>query len=160
MPPPEVERPDLPEYLAWEDLERLPEELAAHIELWEGRVVRARREPFEHQQYTGTFWSALRRNARDDMARRTVHRWQVGMETNIFLKPQGKSDFVTPHFVILRCLESEYQDVRATDVLLAGKCRGRYRCRRTDRIPTAAQGLATQPSHHVVALQTSQLLRR
>ncbi|WP_062973491.1 hypothetical protein [Nocardia flavorosea] len=69
----EVEHPDLPEYLTWEQLDNLPEELAAQIELWDGRVVWADRGPFEHQQYTGTFWSALRRNARDDMTRHAGH---------------------------------------------------------------------------------------
>ncbi|WP_280416871.1 Uma2 family endonuclease [Nocardia carnea] len=121
MPTTEVKRPDLPEYLTWEQLDNLPEELAAQIELWDGRVVWTDRGPFEHQQYTGTFWSALRRNARDDMARRTGHCWQVSMETNIFLKTYDKSDFVTPDFLIFRCLESEYQDVHASDVLLAGE---------------------------------------
>ncbi|MFD4403035.1 Uma2 family endonuclease [Nocardia sp. NPDC058499] len=53
----------------------MPEELATQIELWDGRVVWVRRGPFEHQQYTGTFWSALRRNASDDMTRRTGHCW-------------------------------------------------------------------------------------
>ena len=121
MSTPEVGRPDLPEYLTWEELGRLPEELAAQIELWDGRVVWVHPAPFEHQQYTGTFWSALRRNARDAMAERTGECWQVGMETNIFLKQQNKSDFLTPDFLIFRCLASEYQDVHASDVLLAGE---------------------------------------
>ena len=43
------------------------------------------------------------------------------METNIFLKAHDKADFVTPDFLIFRCLESEYQDVHASDVLLAGE---------------------------------------
>ncbi|WP_433710930.1 hypothetical protein ACQP2U_32395 [Nocardia sp. CA-084685] len=36
---PRLERPDLPEYMTWEELERLPGEIAEQIELWEGRVV-------------------------------------------------------------------------------------------------------------------------
>jgi hypothetical protein len=36
---PHIERPDLPEFMTWEELERLPEEIAEQIELWNGRVV-------------------------------------------------------------------------------------------------------------------------
>ncbi|MFC6010980.1 hypothetical protein [Nocardia lasii] len=36
---PGVERPDLPEFMTWEELEQLPEEIADQIELWDGRVV-------------------------------------------------------------------------------------------------------------------------
>ncbi|MEU2253265.1 Uma2 family endonuclease [Nocardia xishanensis] len=121
MPPPRVERPELPAYLTWEELERLPEELASQIELWNGRVVWVRRGPFEHQQYTGLLWTALRRSAGRDMAQHSDRCWQVGMETNVFLQPDGKSDFVTPDFLIFRCLEGDYQDIRASDVLLAGE---------------------------------------
>jgi len=30
---PQIGRPDLPEYMTWEELEQLPEEIAAQIEL-------------------------------------------------------------------------------------------------------------------------------
>ncbi|MEU4648002.1 hypothetical protein [Nocardia fluminea] len=40
---PDVGRPDLPEFMTWEDLERLPDEVAERIELWDGRVVWVRR---------------------------------------------------------------------------------------------------------------------
>jgi len=39
MPRPDVQCPELPEYMTWEELESLPEEIAERIELWEGRVV-------------------------------------------------------------------------------------------------------------------------
>jgi hypothetical protein len=42
-----IEKPDLPEYMTWEELERLPEELADRIELRDGRVVWVRRGPRE-----------------------------------------------------------------------------------------------------------------
>ncbi|WP_425301988.1 Uma2 family endonuclease, partial [Nocardia cyriacigeorgica] len=123
MSTPQIERPDLPEYMTWEELERLPEELANQIELWDGRVVWVRRGPFEHQQYTGLLWTALRRAVGREMSATTDsdHCWQVGMETNVFLQPNGKSDFVTPDFLVFHCLESDYQDIRASDVLLAGE---------------------------------------
>ncbi|MGI5219889.1 hypothetical protein [Nocardia sp. CA-290969] len=40
-----TDRPDLPESMTWEELDQLPEEIAAQIELWEGRVVWVRRRP-------------------------------------------------------------------------------------------------------------------
>ncbi|MFF0498347.1 hypothetical protein ACFYU5_18200 [Nocardia aobensis] len=39
LPVPETKRPGLPEYMTWEELPELPDEIAAHIELWDGRVV-------------------------------------------------------------------------------------------------------------------------
>jgi hypothetical protein len=39
VPVPDVEHSDLPEFMTWEELERLPEEIAERIELWDGRVV-------------------------------------------------------------------------------------------------------------------------
>ncbi|MET8798454.1 Uma2 family endonuclease [Nocardia sp. NPDC004568] len=121
MSMPEIERPDLPECLTWEELERLPEEIAAQIELWEGRVVWVRRGPAEHQEYTNLLWAALRRCARATMAQRPERCWRVSTETNIFLGSVGKSDFVTPDFLIYRCLPDEFQDIRARDVLMAGE---------------------------------------
>lgn len=123
MSTPRIERPELPDHMTWEELERLPEELASQIELWDGRVVWVRRGPFEHQQYTGLLWTALRRCAGREMAAGSDSDrcWQVGMETNVFLRTNGKSDFVTPDFLIFRCLDADYQDIRATDVLLAGE---------------------------------------
>ncbi|WP_327115812.1 Uma2 family endonuclease [Nocardia sp. NBC_01730] len=47
--------------------------------------------------------------------------WRVGFETNVFLGSSGKSDLLTPDFLVIRCLDSPYQDVRGEDVLLAGE---------------------------------------
>ncbi|MBO0852733.1 MAG: Uma2 family endonuclease [Nocardia sp.] len=109
--------------MTWEQLEQLPPEISGQIELWDGRVVWVRRGLFEHQQYTGLLWTALRRCAGREMTDNPGpdRCWQVGMETNVFLRPQGKSDFVTPDFLVFRCLESDYQDIRADDVVLAGE---------------------------------------
>ncbi|MGN2641637.1 Uma2 family endonuclease [Nocardia takedensis] len=121
MARPGADRPDLPEHMTWEQLEQLPEEIAQHIELWDGRVVWVRRGPAEHQEFTNLMWSGLRRCARDDMGQHPEQCWRVHTETNIFFGPTGKSDFVTPDFLIHRCLSRPYQDVRADDVLLAGE---------------------------------------
>jgi Uma2 family endonuclease len=118
---PHLERPELPEYMTWEELERLPEEIAGQIELWEGRVAWVGREPAEHQDYTGLLWSGLRRCARQEMSNHPGHRWRVSAETNIFFGSVGKNDFVTPDFLVYRCLEQEYQDIRATDVYIVGE---------------------------------------
>jgi Uma2 family endonuclease len=116
-----ADRPDLPEYMTWEELEQLPEEIAQQIELWDGRVVWVRRGPAEHQEFTNLLWSALRGCARDEMNRDPEQCWRVHTETNIFFGRIGKSDFVTPDFLIARCLPEPYQDLRADDVLLAGE---------------------------------------
>ncbi|WP_228786822.1 Uma2 family endonuclease [Nocardia terpenica] len=118
-----IASPDLPEYMTWEELERLPEEIAGQIELWEGRVVWVRRGPAEHQDCTVEFRNALRRCAREDMSGGGENCWRVTIETNVFFGATGKSDFVTPDFLVYRCLENEYQDIRATDVYLAGEVR-------------------------------------
>ncbi|WP_405491927.1 Uma2 family endonuclease [Nocardia sp. NBC_00511] len=121
MPTTPVERPDLPERMTWEELGQLPDEIAGEIELWDGRPVWLRRAPFEHQEYTNMLWAALRRCARAEMSRQPERCWRVATETNIFFGRDGKSDFVTPDFLAFRCLEHEYEDVRATDVLMVGE---------------------------------------
>ncbi|WP_433724996.1 Uma2 family endonuclease [Nocardia sp. CA-129566] len=118
---PHVQRPDLPEYMTWEELERLPEEIAEQIELWDGRVVWVRRGPSEHQVFTARLFAALERCGRKDMSSHSERCWRVGLETNVFLGRTGKSDFLTPDFLVHRCLESPYQDVRSGDVLLVGE---------------------------------------
>ncbi|MGQ4597228.1 Uma2 family endonuclease [Nocardia sp. R6R-6] len=120
MSSPSIERPDLPEFMTWEELEQLPEEIAGQIELWNGRVVWLRRGPAEHQEFTNLLWSGLRRCAREDMVTDPKQCWRVHTETNIFFG-SGKSDFVTPDFLVHRCLPKPYQDVRAADVLLVGE---------------------------------------
>lgn len=121
MPTPPVERPELPEYMTWEELEQLPDEIAGEIELWEGKVVRDHKGPPEHQDYSAALWSALRRCARTDMSEAPGRCWRASIETNVFFGRTGKSDFVTPDFLVYRCLEHEYQYVRASDVLIAGE---------------------------------------
>ncbi|MGK8511893.1 Uma2 family endonuclease [Nocardia asiatica] len=121
MASPRAERPDLPEYMTWEELEQLPEEIAGQIELWDGRVVWLRRGPAEHQAFTFALTSALKRSAREGMAKQPEHCWRVDFETNIFFGDTGKSDFVTPDFLAYRCLDAPYQDIRAKDVLLVGE---------------------------------------
>ncbi|WP_051181534.1 Uma2 family endonuclease [Nocardia vinacea] len=118
---PRIERPDLPEYMTWEELEQLPEDVAGQIELWEGRVVWLRRGPAEHQAFTFALTSALERCARAGMTQQPQERWRVDFETNVFFGETGKSDFVTPDFLAYRCLDAPYQDIRASDVLLAGE---------------------------------------
>jgi len=113
--------PDLPDTMTWEELERLPEEIAEQIELWHGHVVWAHRGPSEHQIFTGRLWSALERCARKDMSTRNEHCWRASFETNVFFGKTGKSDFMTPDFLVHRCLDAPFQDVRSGDVLLVGE---------------------------------------
>jgi Uma2 family endonuclease len=116
-----LERPQLPQTMTWEELERLPEEIAENIELWEGKPVWLRRGPADHQDYTSVFWSALRRNAREEKLRSPEDCWKVTPETNVFFGTVGKDDFVTPDFLVYRCPSKRFQDVRAADVLLVGE---------------------------------------
>ncbi len=121
MTVPRIERPDLPEYMTWEELDQLPEEIANQIELWDGRVVWVRRGPAEHQMFTVRMRNAIEQSARKSTTDRPETCWRVNLETNVFLGASGKSNFLTPDFMVHRCLESPYQDVRAADVLLVGE---------------------------------------
>ncbi|MFI1464227.1 Uma2 family endonuclease [Nocardia carnea] len=121
MSVPPVEWPDLPERMTWEELDELPVEISEQIELWDGRVVWVCRRPAEHQEFTNLLWSELRRCARREMERGHQLCWRVHTETTVYLGPSGKSDFVTPDFLVARCLAEPYQDLRADDVLLAGE---------------------------------------
>ncbi|WP_254190107.1 Uma2 family endonuclease [Nocardia noduli] len=121
MASPRIERPDLPEYMTWEQLEQLPEEIARQIELWDGRVVWLRRGPAEHQEFTFALTGALKRSAGAEMSENPESCWRVILETNVFFGHSGKSDFVTPDFLVYRCPTEPYQDIRAHDVLLAGE---------------------------------------
>lgn len=114
-------QPELPEFLTWEELERLPEEVAGEIELWEGRVVQVRRGPMEHQIFTRRLTNALEVAARKVMSADPEQCWRVVSETNVFMGHSGKSDFLTPDFMVCRCLGAAYRDVRAADVLLVGE---------------------------------------
>ncbi|MEV6768255.1 Uma2 family endonuclease [Nocardia sp. NPDC051030] len=118
---PDIDQPQLPESMTWEELERLPEEIAGEIELWAGRPVWVRRGPAEHQDCSGQFWAVLRRCARQNLSIHPEPCWRASTETNVFFGVDGKSDFATPHFLVYRCLEREYQDLRAADLLLVGE---------------------------------------
>ncbi|MFI9510925.1 Uma2 family endonuclease [Nocardia sp. NPDC052566] len=121
MSVPQIQRPDLPERMTWEELERLPDEIAKQIELWDGRVVWVRRGPAEHQVFTRRLTNAIERCTRSAMSEQPEHCWRAELETNVFLGGAGKSDFMTPDFLVFRCLASPYQDVRADDTLLVGE---------------------------------------
>ncbi|WP_227980729.1 Uma2 family endonuclease [Nocardia spumae] len=121
MSMPRIERPDLPEYMTWEELEQLPEEVADQIELWDGRVVWVRRGPAEHQAFTRRITNAFERCARKSMSDQPETCWRVESETNVFLSASGKSNFLTPDFLVYRCLPSPYQDVRGADTILVGE---------------------------------------
>ncbi|MFE3541532.1 Uma2 family endonuclease [Nocardia sp. NPDC059177] len=120
MAMPSVDRPDLPESMTWEELESLPEEIASQIELWEGRVVWLRRGPGEHQTAMRRLTNELERCARQRGAVDPHRCWRVNLETNVFFGHTGKSDFVTPDFLVHRCLEPG-ADVRADDCVLVGE---------------------------------------
>jgi Uma2 family endonuclease len=113
----------LPERLTWEELERLPDEIAGEIELWNGNVTWLRRPPHEHQQVSALMWSALTSDAKRRKAASrgdgTVPCWQVSMETNVFFSTD-KSSFLAPDFLVRRCLERG-ADTFAADVSLVGE---------------------------------------
>ncbi|MGW5317315.1 Uma2 family endonuclease [Nocardia thailandica] len=115
-----IDPASLPEFMTWEELESLPAEIAERIELWAGRVVWVRRGPAEHQTFTALLWGALQRHAGQVSSPPPHPCWRAALETNIFLQPSGKSDFLTPDFLIHRCLPP-YSDIRASDVLLVGE---------------------------------------
>ena len=121
MSPPRLENPSLPEFMTWEELEQLPEEVAGQIELWEGRVVWVRRGPAEHQTFTYRMTSAFERCAGKAMSEQPTSCLRVTLETNIFLGETGKNDFLTPDFLVHRCLDKPYQDIRASDTVLVGE---------------------------------------
>lgn len=77
--------------MTWEELENLPAQVAEQIE----------------------------RCARGDMASSERCR-RVNLETNVFFGNTGKSDFVTPDFLVHRCLPP-FADVHASDTALVGE---------------------------------------
>ncbi|MFC4126362.1 Uma2 family endonuclease [Nocardia rhizosphaerae] len=126
MPTPHVERPELPSTMTWEELGQLPPEVADFVELrdgtpvWIADEVLLRHGPAEHQRYSRRFANALEREARAHMSTDHDVCWQVDQETNVFFRPD-KSSFLTPDFMIFRCLRDEFGWVFAEDVLLAGE---------------------------------------
>ncbi|MEU6123271.1 Uma2 family endonuclease [Streptomyces sp. NPDC047123] len=113
----------LPETLSWAELQQLPDGIAEEIELWQGRVVWNRSGPLEHQRF-----AVRMRNALEGAARRAMEEesggseqrcWQVGVETNVFFTPD-KSSFLTPDFLVRRCLPRG-ADTSATGTVLVGE---------------------------------------
>jgi len=114
----------VPEFMTWDDLQRLPEDIAAEIELWDRRVVWNRRGPLEHQQFAVRMRNALEANARRAMQDGSGESgespcFQVEVETNVFFATD-KSSFLTPDFLVRRCL-ARGADTGAADVLLVGE---------------------------------------
>lgn len=107
----------IPEYLGWDELQRLPEDVAAEIELWDRRVIRNPRGPLEHQRFAVRMRNALESNVRAAVQGSAA--WQVEVATDVFFK-EDKSSFLTPGFLIRRCLPSG-ADTTAADVILVGE---------------------------------------
>ncbi|MGV9409048.1 Uma2 family endonuclease [Nocardia sp. NPDC003693] len=120
MPIPRT-HPELSEYMTWEELARLPKEIAGEIELWEGRVVWLPREPPEHQTFTSLFFTGMDRCLREFMPVGSTRLRRAAIESTVFLGESGRSDFLTPDFLVHRRLEAPYQDIRAADVFLVGE---------------------------------------
>lgn len=120
----ETSDPGVPESMTWDELQRLPENVAAEIELWDRRVVWNRRGPLEHQRFAVRMRNAMESNARRAMQGRSGGEgeppcWQVEVETNVFFA-DDKSSFLTPDFFIRRCLPRG-ADTTAADVVAVGE---------------------------------------
>lgn len=113
----------IPEYLTWDELQQLPEEIAQDIELWERKVIWNRRGPMEHQRFMRRMCDAIEVNARRAMQQPTndgeAPCWEVELEENVFFAPD-KSSFLTPDFMVRRCLPAD-ADTTAADVVLVGE---------------------------------------
>ncbi|MCK1794986.1 Uma2 family endonuclease [Streptomyces sp. XM4193] len=109
--------------MSWEELQQLPDDVAEGIELWRGNVVWNRRGPLEHQRFAVRMRNALEAAARRAMKEETNGReqrcWQVEVETNVFFTPE-KSSFLTPDFLVRRCLPRG-ADTFAADTVLVGE---------------------------------------
>ncbi|MFD7295955.1 Uma2 family endonuclease [Streptomyces sp. NPDC059897] len=114
---------NLPETMTWEELDDLPGDIAKDIELWQGRVVWNRRPPMGHQRAARRLCNALEVNARRAMREETGGEEQrcrqVETETNVFFAPD-KSSFLTPDFLVRRCLPFS-ADTFAADTVLVGE---------------------------------------
>lgn len=113
----------VPEYMTWEELGQLPEEIAQNIELWERKVIWNRRGPMEHQQFTVRMRNAIEANARRAMQQPADNGktpcWEVGLEENVFFA-KDKNSFLTPDFMVRRCLPPK-SHTTAADVVLVGE---------------------------------------
>ncbi|WP_174817001.1 hypothetical protein [Nocardia brasiliensis] len=95
-----IERPDLPEYMTWGELQCLPEEIAEQVELGDGRVGWVRRGPGEHQTFARRLTNSLGHCSRKAMADSSERCRVVNFETDVFRGSSGKSDFLTPDFLV------------------------------------------------------------
>ncbi|WP_254207268.1 Uma2 family endonuclease [Nocardia alni] len=143
---------NLPSTMTWEELGLLPDEIAGEIELWEGRVVWARRGPAEYQDCSNQLWTALRRCARADTQTGPENCWRVGTNTDIFLGPTTKDDYLTPDFLIYNCLKERFQDILAADVHLVGEVMSPSNTRRHIEAKKARYANAGIPWYWEVAL--------
>ncbi|MEV0251145.1 Uma2 family endonuclease [Nocardia sp. NPDC050712] len=116
-------RPDLPEYMSWDELEKLPEEIARWIELWDGRVVWNHSGTPAHQHYTIELRNALKQCARLDASSHPEQCWRATAETDVFLQYETSNDFLTPDFMVYRCLPDEHARIHFDDVVLVGEVR-------------------------------------
>lgn len=107
--------------MTWEDLERLPEELAEEIELWDGRPVWLHRAPGEHSEAIAVMWRELARCWSETSNPVDEQCLKVRIECNVFFGAHSKNDFATPDFLIHHCLDKPYQDIRGSDVVLVGE---------------------------------------
>lgn len=126
MSTPHIEPPDLPDTMTWDELQRLPDEIADFIELREGHPVwvadeiMLRHGPMEHQRFGRRLTNALEAASKTAMADDDKSCWQVEGETNVFLAPD-KSSYLTPDFLVCHCLGDEFEWVFADDTLLVGE---------------------------------------
>lgn len=112
--------------MTWEEYKTLPEEIAQYIELHDGRPVWIADEVFakhsqdEHQVYTRRITNALEIITRRITAESVGPCWRSGMESNLFFT-HDRSNFVTPDFMVFRCLDDEFDWVYAQDAVLVGE---------------------------------------
>jgi Uma2 family endonuclease len=112
----------VPEYLSWDELQQLPDEIAGEIELWDRKVIWNRRGPVMHQRFTVRMRNAIEASARRamrDSADGGGQCWDVDVETNVFFA-NDKSSFLTPDFMVRRCKPGDAETF-ASDVVLVGE---------------------------------------
>jgi Uma2 family endonuclease len=110
----------LPERMTWDELDALPEDQAARIELVKGRPVWVRTGPPEHQRFARRLCHSLEQCARRSMRARPGECWQVDTETNVFLS-RDKDDFLTPDFMVYHCPDEPWIPIFADDVVIVGE---------------------------------------
>ncbi|MEU8894835.1 Uma2 family endonuclease [Nocardia sp. NPDC048505] len=114
-------RPDLPEYMTWEELSELPDQVARQIELWEGRVVWTRTGSAAHTDAAVELRNALKRCAMQHRSDYPEQCWSASTELNVFFQRGSKNDFVTPDFMVYRCLPTGFESVYADQAVIVGE---------------------------------------